>query len=113
MLFQTTDFLIFFMVFLPFYVLARRRRAVPLVFLAFSQVFYGWWDWRFLGLLWITIFADFFLAQRVYASSDPLKRRLYLATSFTTSLSLLGFFKYWNFFVHSAVVVHVPGAAHA
>jgi alginate O-acetyltransferase complex protein AlgI len=113
MLFQTTDFLIFFLVFLPFYALARRRGFVPLVVLAFSQVFYGWWDWRFLFLLWITIFTDFFLAQRVAATEVVWKRKLFLATSFTISLSLLGFFKYWNFFVNTAVFAHLPGAGAA
>ena len=102
MLFQTTDFLIFFLLFLPFYALARRRRSVPLVVLAFSQVFYGWWDWRFLVLLWITIFTDFFLAQRLASTEVVWKRKLFLAMSFTISLSLLGFFKYWNFFVDTA-----------
>jgi D-alanyl-lipoteichoic acid acyltransferase DltB (MBOAT superfamily) len=113
MLFQTTTFLIFFLIFLPFYALARRRRSVPLVVLAFSQVFYGWWDWRFLILLWITIFTDFFLAQRLAAQDVQWKRKAYLATSFTISLSLLGFFKYWNFFVDTAVFAHLPaGGAH-
>ena len=113
MLFQTTDFLIFFLLFLPFYALARRRRSVPLVVLAFSQVFYGWWDWRFLVLLWITIFTDFFLAQRLASTEVVWKRKLFLAMSFTISLSLLGFFKYWNFFVDTAVFAHLPGAGAA
>jgi len=113
MLFQTTDFLIFFLVFLPFYALARRRRSVPLVVLAFSQVFYGWWDWRFLFLLWVTIFTDFFLAQRLAATDVAWRRRLFLTTSFMISLSLLGFFKYWNFFVDTAVFAHLPGAGGA
>ncbi len=113
MLFQTTDFLIFFLLFLPFYALARRRRSVPLVVLAFSQVFYGWWDWRFLVLLWITIFTDFFLAQRLASTEVVWKRKLFLAMSFTISLSLLGFFKYWNFFVDTAIFAHLPGAGAA
>jgi len=113
MLFQTPTFLIFFLVFLPFYLVARRRHAVPLVVLAASQVFYGWWDWRFLFLLWTTIFTDFFLAQRVAATDVVWKRKLFLATSFTISLSLLGFFKYWNFFVATAVFARLPGAGAA
>ncbi len=113
MLFQTTTFLIFFLVFLPFYAVARRRRSIPLVVLAFSQVFYGWWDWRFLILLWITIFTDFFLAQRLASTDVSWKRKLFLACSFAVSLSLLGFFKYWNFFVNTAVFAHLPGAGHA
>jgi alginate O-acetyltransferase complex protein AlgI len=112
-LFQTPTFLIFFLAFVPFYVLARRYGFVPLIIVIFSQFFYGWWDWRFLGLLWITIFTDFFLAQRVAATETPWKRKLFLAMSFTVSLSLLGFFKYWNFFVNTAVFARLPGAASA
>jgi alginate O-acetyltransferase complex protein AlgI len=112
-LFQTPTFLIFFLAFLPFYLVARRLHAVPFVVLVASQIFYGWWDWRFLFLLWITIFTDFFLAQRVAASEVVWKRKLFLATSFTISLSLLGFFKYWNFFVSTAVFARLPGAGAA
>jgi alginate O-acetyltransferase complex protein AlgI len=112
-LFQTTDFLIFFLVFLPVFALGQRYGRGPLVILAFSQVFYGWWDWRFLFLLWITIFTDFTLAQRVAATDVVWKRKLFLAMSFTISLSLLGFFKYWNFFVDTAVFAHLPGAGSA
>ena len=113
MLFQTTTFLIFFLVFLPFYIVGRWRKQAPFVILVFSQIFYGWWDWRFLFLLWITICTDFFLAQRVAATNVVWRRKAYLATSFTISLSLLGFFKYWNFFVNTAVFAHLPGAGTA
>jgi alginate O-acetyltransferase complex protein AlgI len=113
LLFQTPTFLIFFLAFLPFYALARRRGSVSLVVVVFSQIFYGWWDWRFLILLWITIFTDFFLAQRLAATELVWKRKAYLTMSFTVSLSLLGFFKYWNFFVDTAVFARLPGAGAA
>ena len=63
--------------------------------------------------LWITIFTDFFLAQRLASTEVVWKRKLFLAMSFTISLSLLGFFKYWNFFVDTAVFAHLPGAGAA
>jgi alginate O-acetyltransferase complex protein AlgI len=114
MLFHTTDFLVFFLVFLPFFALAKQRpAAVPYVIFAFSQVFYGWWDWRFLILLWITIGVDYAIGIRLGATEEPWKRKALLVLALTTSLSILGFFKYWNFFVDTAHAFRLPGAESA
>lgn len=110
MLFHTTDFLVFFLAFLPFFMLARKRGTVPFVVLVFSQLFYGWWDWRFLILLWITIGVDYTVGLHLGTVATPWKRKLLLTISFASSLSLLGFFKYWNFFVDTAVFAQLPGA---
>lgn len=113
MLFHTSDFLIFFLLFLPCFILARRYRFAPLVLLAFSQVFYGWWDWRFLILLWLTIGVDYTVGLRLSAEERVWRRKLLVGVSFAFSLSLLGFFKYWNFLVDTAVFAHLPGAGTA
>src|SRR5262245_15336715 len=102
MLFHTTTFLVFFLLLLPTYLIARWRGGGPLVLLVFSQVFYGWWDWRFLILLWITILFDFYVGILLERATLPWQRKALLTTSIVVSLSLLGFFKYWNFLVGSA-----------
>jgi alginate O-acetyltransferase complex protein AlgI len=101
MLFHTPTFLLFFVVLVPVFLAARRSGRAPLVLVVFSQVFYGWWDWRFLILLWATILLDYVLALRIAATASRARKRMYLATSIVASLSLLGFFKYWNFLVGS------------
>lgn len=101
MLFNSITFLFF----VPLLLLALRvtppagRRVMLLVA---SYVFYGWWDWRFLGLILFTTCLDYVLAQRIHASADDAVRRRLLLASVITNLTVLGFFKYFNFFVDTA-----------
>ncbi|MBU1113243.1 MAG: MBOAT family protein [Candidatus Omnitrophica bacterium] len=63
-----------------------------------SYVFYGAWDWRFLSLIWISTILDYICGIKIYESIDFKKRRLFLFLSILGNLSILGFFKYFNFF---------------
>ena len=72
--------------------------------LAASHLFYARWDWRFLGLILLSTTVDF-LAARTMPTADGRRRKLLLALSLATDLGILGFFKYFNFFVDSAVSV--------
>lgn len=107
MLFHTSEFAIFFLLLLPVYALARRigRSAWLAVLLLFSQVFYAWWDWRFLLLLWVTILLDYLIALRLAQEGAPWRRRALLGLSIVASLMILAFFKYWNFLVGSAAAL--------
>jgi D-alanyl-lipoteichoic acid acyltransferase DltB (MBOAT superfamily) len=60
-----------------------------------SYIFYGYWDWKFLTLIFICTLQTFFLASLI--SSTDLKK-FYLWTSISFNLLILGFFKYYNFF---------------
>ena len=53
MLFNSPEFLVFLPIVLGLYwfVTHRHLRAQNLLLLVASYVFYGWWDWRFLGLI--------------------------------------------------------------
>jgi alginate O-acetyltransferase complex protein AlgI len=97
-----------FAAFLPillvvYYRLSHRAQNVWL--LAAGLLFYGWWDWRFLGLLGITTILDFVSSNQIHRASDPVVRRRWLLASLTGNLAILGFFKYFNFFVDSAVTL--------
>lgn len=81
--------------------------------LAASYVFYGWWDWRFLLLLMGTTTIDFWVSHRIGRATTPRARRGFLALSIVANLTVLGFFKYWNFFVGSAVQVLQSMGIHA
>ena len=62
MTFQSLEYLIFFtLVFILYWTVGRNNkgRQNAILILA-SIVFYGWWDWRFLGLLLITALSTFF-----------------------------------------------------
>ncbi len=74
-----------------------------LVLLVASYVFYGWWDWRFLSLLMLSTVVDFTIGKAMHASADQSRRKLLLRLSLAVNLGLLGVFKYFNFFLESAV----------
>ena len=77
-------------------------RAQNLGLLAGSYLFYGWWDWRFLGLILISSGTDYAVGLGLSTSRSPSARRVLLATSLGVNLGLLGVFKYLGFFVESA-----------
>ncbi|QDU72708.1 MBOAT family O-acyltransferase [Mucisphaera calidilacus] len=82
--------------------LALPLRGQNLLLLAASYYFYAQWDWRFLSLIWISTLANYLAGRVIAASSRPRIRHLALVTAMVVNLVLLGFFKYFNFFVDSA-----------
>jgi D-alanyl-lipoteichoic acid acyltransferase DltB (MBOAT superfamily) len=69
-----------------------------------SYLFYAAWDWRFLALIWVSTGVDYVVARAIPAAGQAERRRLVLA-SVVTNLGILGFFKYWDFFVESGVML--------
>ncbi|MFT4540534.1 MAG: alginate O-acetyltransferase complex protein AlgI [Planctomycetota bacterium] len=76
------------------------HRARKLWLLAVSYVVYGAWDWRYLLLIMASTVLDWFAGQG--ASEGKPHRKLWLYASLLGNLGMLGFFKYYNFFVESA-----------
>lgn len=77
-----------------------RRRLLILA----SFAFYAAWDWRFFSLVLASGLVDYFLAIRAEQFSQD-RRRKFIIASLTVNLTLLGFFKYFHFFVDSASVL--------
>jgi D-alanyl-lipoteichoic acid acyltransferase DltB (MBOAT superfamily) len=93
-----------FALFLPtvvgvYWVLPAKLRTAFL--LVASYVFYAWWDVRFLGLIVISTLVDFTVGRRLTAVSNSGLRKAWLLMSLVSNLGMLGFFKYWGFFVES------------
>jgi alginate O-acetyltransferase complex protein AlgI len=102
MLFNSTTFLIFFGIFLVAYFFVRNHLAARnWLILVASYTFYGWWDVRFLGLLVGTSIVDFFVGKALHQASGELKRKWILGLSMAANLSVLGVFKYYDFFAVS------------
>ncbi|MEW5721980.1 MAG: MBOAT family O-acyltransferase [Thermodesulfobacteriota bacterium] len=103
MLFNSLEFAVFLPLVLLVYWGALRRSIKwrNLFLLVSSYVFYGWWDYRFLGLIFISSLVDFLAGAAIHRSRKPGRRRLLLALSVSVNLGLLGFFKYFNFFADS------------
>ncbi|MBL3705546.1 MBOAT family protein [Sulfitobacter sp. BDSS02] len=104
MLFSQLDFWYFFaVVFLLYLVLPFRWQNRML--LVASYVFYGAWDWRFLGLIAFSTVVDYLVGLSLARTSDETRRRHLLTISMVTNLGLLGVFKYFNFFIGSFVAL--------
>lgn len=102
MLFNSLAFALFLPISLVLYwSCARRLKAQNIVLVALSYVFYGFWDWRFLSLLVASTVIDFYISNALAESDDSRRRKLLLAGSVVANLGILGFFKYFNFFIHS------------
>ena len=101
MLFNSLEFLIFLPTIfcLYWFVFNKSLRVQNLLLLISSYIFYGWWDWRFLSLIFLSTLVDYFIGLKIYNNSDDRIRKFYLWISILVNLVLLGFFKYFNFFI--------------
>lgn len=101
MLFHTLQFVYFFVIVFGLY-LVLPHRGQNLMLLAASLIFYGAWDWRYLSLLILSAVIDYCCG--IYMdrkdASESTRGRL-LAVSIFANLTLLGVFKYYDFFAGS------------
>ena len=120
MLFNSGVFLEFFAAFLLLYWLVRDSlRWRNLLIVVSSYLFYGWWDWRFLGLLFFSSSFDYAVGLGIAKLSPGSRRKTLLAASVVVNLVILGFFKYYGFFVESCAALFArlglpfhPGTLH-
>jgi alginate O-acetyltransferase complex protein AlgI len=112
MLFNSLEFAIFLPIIfiLYWFVLKNSLKGQNLLLLIASYIFYGWWDWRFLSLIVFSSIVDYTVGLKLAKTETSHKRKVLLILSLITNLGLLGFFKYYNFFIDSFVdVVSVFG----
>jgi D-alanyl-lipoteichoic acid acyltransferase DltB (MBOAT superfamily) len=104
MLFNSIEFAIFLPVVFGLYWMFKKHHRVQLwILLSASYLFYGWWDWRFLGLIALSSLIDFLIGIGLGKTDDLKKRKLLLGVSLLANLGMLGFFKYFNFFTETFV----------
>jgi D-alanyl-lipoteichoic acid acyltransferase DltB (MBOAT superfamily) len=95
--FHSAQFALFMLVTLALYWAAARRPVARLVLLLIaSQYFYAHWGPRFLPLLWFSTLLDYTCGGAIARSSDPRRRKAFLLAAIVGNLSLLCFFKYWD-----------------
>src|ERR1044072_4249251 len=100
MLFPTMVFAIFFLiVFFTAWSLDREHGRRKAFLLLASWVFYGWWDWRFVGLLIASATLNWLVAELIFRARTQRASVWLVALGVTINLLILGFFKYFGFFV--------------
>jgi len=97
MIFNSLHFVVFFLVVYGLYRLLPHRAQNWLLLVA-SYYFYAAWNWRFLGLLVASTVIDFCCGLYIARCEVGRQRRIALLVSIGFNLSMLGFFKYFNFF---------------
>lgn len=101
MQFNSLDFAIFLPLVLLVYwwIGCDRPKQQNLLLIFASGIFYAWWDWRFLILIFTSIVVDYLVGVKLSNTEKSKRRKLWLSVSLLTNLVLLGFFKYFNFFL--------------
>lgn len=103
MLFVELKFFLFFAITLTLYWSLPTNNLRKWLLLGASYFFYGSWDWRFAGMLLVISYGDYFFAKQLDDTKDDRIRRRYVTASLAMNLVVLGYFKYFNFFIDSAV----------
>ncbi len=108
MIFHSLDFLIFFLVVFSFYWMLRKRSHQNWFLLVASYFFYSYVHYWFGFLLLATTVMDFCCARAI--GRFPHRKKLFLWLSLVFSLGILGFFKYYGFFVENvSLLLHSLG----
>ena len=115
MSFTSLQFLFFLpLVFGLYWMLRRSVRWQNLLLVVASYVFYGWWDWRFLGLIALTTAASFASGLLLeYYEGHERRRRWITASNIALNLGILALFKYYNFFADNFAALLLALGLHA
>ena len=105
MLFNSFDFAIFLPIvfILYWFVFNKNIKLQNLLIIVASYVFYGWWDWRFLALILFSSLIDYSVGIGLKQEQNKRDRKILLWTSIIVNLGVLGFFKYYNFFLDNFI----------
>lgn len=112
MLFNSWVFVVFWICFffLYWFVFSKTIKLQNALIAIASFLFYGWWDWRFLLLLWLSLIVDFAVGYFLEKTEKGSNRKSLIVLSIVFNLGLLCFFKYFNFFSDSfETVAHKIG----
>ena len=106
MLFNSFEFAFFLpIVFLLYWFIFNKPIILQNIFLlVVGYIFYGWWDWRFLFLIAFSTLFDFTIGIQLEKTTAPLKRKWLFISSCIVNIGLLGFFKYFNFFIDNFII---------
>ncbi len=105
MLFNSLEFFIFLPIIFAIYwlIAGKKISAQNFLIVVASYIFYGWWDWRFLALIFFSSLLDYSIGISFGKTKKPLHRKVLLWISISVNIGFLGFFKYYNFFIDSLV----------
>ena len=103
MLFNSYGYLFFFPIvfFIYWMIKPEKFRIQNILLIVASYIFYACWDYRFLFLLIFSTSLDYFTGLKIFQSQSKRQKKIWLFVSLIINLGILGFFKYYNFFIES------------
>lgn len=104
MLFNSYIFWIFFLFVIILYRLLPHIPQNRMLLVA-SYFFYAYWDWRFLALIALSTVINYFTVISISKTGSQRRRKNLLIISICANLIILGYFKYYNFFVAELIKV--------
>jgi len=97
MLFNTFEFVIFFIAVLTILTLTRNRKFQHIFLLGASYFFFYFSSNYLLILLLSSTILDYFVGSEIFKSNNKTRKKALLIISLVGNLGLLGFFKYYDF----------------
>jgi D-alanyl-lipoteichoic acid acyltransferase DltB (MBOAT superfamily) len=97
MLFNTIDFVIFFVFVLAIVVIIKNKTYQHLFILGASYFFFYYTSNYLVVLLIVSTLLDYFVAKEIWNSKSQSRKKILLIISLAGNLGLLGFFKYADF----------------
>ena len=102
MLFNSLEFVVFFPIVFAVYWFARQNcKLQNAIFVVASGVFYAWVDWRFVFLIGFTAMLTYITGRALLSSRLNREKKGYIIVNIVINLAILGYFKYYNFFIDS------------
>ena len=74
MLFHSLPFAIFFIIVFILYLTLSHKLQNRMLLIA-SYIFYGAWEWRYLGLLFVSTLTDYYCGLQIEKNADKLKKK--------------------------------------
>lgn len=112
MVFNSVEFAIFLpVVFILYWFVFNKSVKIQNLFIVIvSYIFYGWWDWRFLFLIAFTSICSWASGLMIQKyRNQGMKARVVSTANIVLNLTILGVFKYYDFFATSFANVFLGG----
>ena len=110
MLFNSYEFIFIFLPltwFIYFYLNSKRLTELSKGFLVFSSLFfYSWWNIAYLPLILISMLFNYTIGTSLAKNSKSIHRKKILTFGIVANLSLLGYFKYADFFIENINLIN-------
>lgn len=103
MVFSSLFFLFFFLpcVILANFILSRHIKIQNFVLMFFSLVFYYWGERDHILIMLACVAVNYCAGILIYSARQQLAKKIYLMIAIILSVGMLGYFKYFNFFINN------------